>query len=159
MNIGTNVVRIVLSTLLYVVALSQPVFASKLDDTKEKCNKNPVIILQLEEQRTKLEESLVSLRKKQSTLERLSLEEAENLFQGEIIINDIDEMLIRRRYGQYLCEELQQTNEVIDPKTISIQNAPHKGAFLYRYVTLRYQLHSRYSNTAADYSRLMADRY
>ena len=129
MNICTYVVRMVLSAALYFVALSQPVFASELDDTKEKCKKNPVIILQLETQRAELEESLVSLRQKQSTLERLSLEEAESLFQGEIIINDIDEMLIRRRYGQYLCEELQQTIEVIDPKTISMQKRPTQGRF------------------------------
>jgi septal ring factor EnvC (AmiA/AmiB activator) len=131
MNIGTHVARMVLSAIFYFVALSQPVFASEFDDTKEKCKKNPVIILQLEAKRAKLEESLVSLRQKQSTLERLSLEEAENLFQGEIMINDIDEMLIRRRYGQYLCEELQETIEIIDPKTISMQNVPYNGTFLY----------------------------
>lgn len=129
MNISTCVVRVVLSVTFYFVALSQSVFASEHNDAQEKCNENPVIILQLETQRAKMEESLVPLRQKQSSLERLSLEEAETLFQGEMIINDIDKILIRRRYGQYLCEELRETIEVIDPKTISMQNAPLTGVF------------------------------
>lgn len=90
------------------------------DEVASQCLENPDEISRLEKLREKMVQGITPLLQKKEQNIRLNLTEAENLFQGEILVNNLEAQLIARRYGMFLCEELERLKKIaVDPKTIT----------------------------------------
>ncbi len=131
MNICAYIARLIAVMALLSAVPAQAFFTTEFDETLEQCKENPSVISKLESQRVAMLESLLPLRQKQDATMRLSPTEAELLFQAEMVLNSIDGQLIKLRYGQYLCEELERLKNIIDSKTIVDRSALIRALLFY----------------------------
>ena len=105
---------------LSVATTAQGAQFTQDDEVTRQCQENPDEIVRLETLREKMVQGIASLLAKKEQNVRLNLTEAEKLFQGEIRLNNLEAQLIARRYGMFLCEELERLKKTaVDPKTIT----------------------------------------
>lgn len=119
MNILKRCVPVAAPFILLGAAIAQSAQFTQDDEVANQCLENPGEISRLETLREKMAQGISSLLMKKEKNIRLNLTEAENLFRGEILVNNLDAQLIARRYGMYLCEELERLKKTVDPNTIT----------------------------------------